>query len=350
MKNWQDVVVGPLTGLDQALRIIDNSRVQAAIVVDDKFRLLGLITDGDVRRAILKGFGLSTPCNEIMNPNPKTVMVGASRDLMLSIMRNEVLHLLPIVNSKKILCGLVTFNELVGATKRENTVVLMAGGRGERLRPLTDHRPKPMLLVGGSPILESIIKEFVSQGFGDFVISVNYMSETIKDYFGDGSNMGVNISYIEEQRPLGTAGSLGLLQGDPSVSVIVMNADTLTSLRFDEILDFHEGEKAVATMVVREWEYQVPYGVVAQVNNEISGLREKPVEKYIVNSGIYVLSPEAFKSIESNRFLDMTSLFEILILQGKRTMSFKAHDYLLDIGRLEEYEQAQRDWPNSKND
>lgn len=220
----------------------------------------------------------------------------------------------------------------------------MAGGLGTRLRPLTQDIPKPLLKVGNKPILETIIKNFANHGFVNITISLNYKGEMIKDYFGDGSNFGVNIDYVEENMRLGTAGALSLIENKPNEAFFVMNADLLTDVNFSHLLDFHSFSNSDATMCVREYEYQVPYGVIEVEESNVTSIVEKPIQKFFVNAGIYVLSPKVFDYIPKNEFYDMPTLFNTFIEKEKRVISFPIHEYWLDIGRMSDFEQAQSEY------
>jgi NDP-sugar pyrophosphorylase family protein len=220
----------------------------------------------------------------------------------------------------------------------------MAGGLGERLRPLTDSCPKPMLHVGGKPILENILESFIDQGFCNFFISVNYMAEAIIDYFGDGSCWGVSINYLREDKRLGTAGALSLLPSTPEEPFFVMNGDLLTKIRFDSMLQFHKEHKAAATMAVREYDFQVPYGVVKMNGAQIQSIDEKPIHKFFVSAGIYLLAPEVMAHVPNGQHLDMPNLFEQTSSAGGVATAFPLREYWIDIGRLEEFEKAQNEW------
>jgi NDP-sugar pyrophosphorylase family protein len=234
---------------------------------------------------------------------------------------------------------------MIGAHQKPNAVVIMAGGLGTRLHPLTQDTPKPMLKVGGKPILETIIQSFVDQGFVNFFVSLNYKAEVITNYFGDGSQLGATINYLHEKSRLGTAGGLSLLPQNIHAPIIVMNGDLLTRISVEALLDFHERESAVATMVVREDHYQVPYGVVEVDGTQIIGLEEKPVQRHLVNAGIYVISQTGLENIPTDTFYDMPTHFAKLSANGHRTAAFPLHEYWVDIGRLDELERAQREWP-----
>ena len=340
MANWEEIVVSPTTTLDDVISKINNSGLQIAIVVDDEGILLGILTDGNIRRAILAKKTFQVPVSEIMNHNPTTVTASMSRDQMLAIMRKYVFHHLPIVDENKMVVGLVTLDELIGSIERPNWVVLMAGGQGKRLLPLTENCPKPLLNVRGKPILESIIESFVEQGFKRIFLSVNYKAEMIKNHFGKGDRWGVKVEYLHENTALGTAGSLSLFPEKPNDTIIVMNGDLITHTNFDNLLQFHHVQKAAATMAVREYDLQVPFGVVQLDGSIIQGIEEKPLQQFYVNAGIYALSPNVLDYIPEKNFFDMTTLFEKLIAEGEKTVAYPLHENWLDIGRLEEFEQA----------
>lgn len=345
---WKDVVVSPETPLKDAIAKIDASRLQVALVLAHDDHLLGIVTDGDVRRAILAGKSLHVPVAEVMTSRPTSVSALTPRDELLALMRRRVLHHLPLVDEAGRVVGLATLDELIGVTARPNWVVLMAGGLGTRLLPLTDERPKPLLTVGGKPILETILESFAEQGFKHIFLSVNYKADMIHKHFGDGERWGVQVAYLREDERLGTGGALSLLPEKPTAPIIVMNADLLTRMNFDSLLQFHANQRAVATMVVREYDLQVPYGVVRIDATHIKAIEEKPVQKFFVNAGIYALSPEALEHVPSKTFFDMPTLFERLIAAGKTTAAYPLRESWMDIGRLEELERAQTEWVKAR--
>lgn len=344
MKNLKSVTVSPETTLREAIARIDSSGQQLAIVLHSDGRLAGMLSDGDVRRAILRSCDLSTPVAEVMNCHPTYAHVSTSPSDLLALMRRKVLHHIPLLNDAKQVVDLATLDSLTGVTERPNWVVLMAGGLGTRLRPLTENCPKPMLHVAGKPILESILESFVEQGFRQFFLSVNYLAESIQNYFGDGSKHGVEIKYLREDKRLGTAGALSLLPDRPSDPLVVMNGDLLTRVRFDQMLKFHDEHVATATMAVREYDFQVPYGVVNINGTSITSIDEKPVHRFFVNAGIYTLSPDSLEHIPADVFFDMPTLFEQLQASGKRTSAYPLREYWLDVGRVDEFERAQYEW------
>ncbi len=340
MRKWRDVLLAPAATLGDAIGRIDAAGYQIALIVESDDRLIGVVTDGDVRRAILQGMPLSAPVTALMNAAPVTAVQGISGREQLAVMRRHVIHQLPIVNQANRVVGLVLIDDLIGATEKPNWAVLMAGGLGARLRPLTESVPKPMLIVRGKPILEGIVENLVSEGFRRLYVSVNYRADMIMDHFGDGSSWGIEISYLREATRLGTAGALSLLPQAPQHSIIVMNGDLLTRANLSSQLEFHEAHKSAATMAVREYDFQVPYGVVRTSGERITSVEEKPVQKFFINAGIYALSPQALAHIPRATYFDMPTLFDRLNSSGALTIAFPLREYWLDIGRVEDYEQA----------
>lgn len=330
----------PRTSIRDTIRVLDESAKQIVLVVNEGNRLLGTVTDGDIRRSILKGMSLEEPVQRIMNTDPTVAVVDEGRESILALMQRTRLHHLPLVDENHCVMGLETLDELIQLRARENQVVLMAGGLGNRLRPLTDECPKPMLKVGNKPLLETILENFIEYGFHRFYIAVNYMADVVKSYFGDGSRWGVDIKYLHEEQQLGTAGALSLLQDTPTEAILVMNGDLLTKVNFKQLLDFHYGHQAKATMCVREYDFQVPYGVVKIDGPRITSIDEKPIQRFFVNAGIYVLEPEALDLISPNSYFDMPTLFEKLIELKMESAVFPIREYWLDIGHLADYNRA----------
>ena len=339
MDLWKDVIVSPEMSLGEAIRRIDISAMQIALVVDAMRRLVGVVTDGDIRRAFLEGHDIDFPISRVMNQQPYTLPGGTTHEDALNYMRQHSIHHVPLVESDGTLCGVYFIDELIGSVKRPNAVVLMAGGLGTRLRPLTETCPKPLLPVGGKPILERIIERFVEQGFQNFYISVNYMAEMIMAHFGNGERWGVRIKYLRETEKLGTAGALSLLPEKPTHAFVVMNGDLLTEVNFVSLLREHEARNVLATMAVREYEMQIPYGVVNVESGYIKSIKEKPLHKFLINAGIYILEPAVLRHIPLGH-IDMPVLFGNLKDQG-RTWAYPLREYWIDIGRLEDMEAAQ---------
>ncbi len=346
MKNWKKAVVRPDTTIRTTIEAIDSCGTQIAVVVDENNKLLGTVSDGDVRRAILKGILLENQVDQIMNPRPTTISSNESRESILALMRSRRFLQIPVVDNEGCLVAIEFLDELVQQTRRTNPVVLMAGGLGSRLQSLTADCPKPLLKVGSKPILETIIENFMEHGFYRFYISVNYKAEMIERYFGDGSRLGIEISYIRENERLGTAGALSLLPEGINEPLLVMNADLLTKVNFSHLLTFHSEHKPMATMCVREYEFQVPYGVVKVDKHRLLGIEEKPVQRFFVNAGIYALSPEVLKLIPANTFFDMPTLFEKIIQLHQETAVFLVNEYWMDIGQTDDFERANCEYPS----
>ena len=330
----------PDSTIREAIEKIDASSLQIAMVVDEYLKLLGTVTDGDIRRGMLRGMSLDDSVQKIMNPRPTVARVDEAREGVLAAMQRKRLHHMPLVDQSGCVVGLETLDQLIQSNTRENRVVLMAGGTGSRLSPLTADCPKPMLKVGNKPLLETILENFIEYGFRRFYISVNYMADVVKSHFGDGGQWGVDIRYLQEDQKLGTAGALSLIPEKLTESLLVMNGDLLTKVNFSRLLDFHRGHHAQATMCVREYEFQVPYGVVKIDNQRIVGIDEKPVQRCFVNGGIYVLEPGILDLITPNTCLDMPRLFEKIIAEKKETTVFPIREYWLDIGLVADYDRA----------
>ena len=343
MKKIDTVKLKPDATIREALHIIDSGAIKLAVVTDEENRLLGTITDGDIRRAILNGKRLDESIEEVYNIHPVTVGVNEDRESIINICTAKKIYQIPVVDDLGRVVQIAMLDELLKPKTHPNKVVLMVGGLGSRLRPLTETTPKPMLHVGGRPILQTIVERFASHGFTDIIMCVNYKADIIKEYFGDGSRFGVNIEYVLEKERMGTAGALSLLEKRPQEPFFVMNGDLLTNVNFENMLQYHLDNSAAASMCVREYDFQVPYGVVNIEDGKISSIEEKPVHRFFVSAGIYMLNPECLDLIP-NGYYDMPALFEKLIRQGERAISFPLREYWLDIGRMEEYEKANREY------
>jgi len=343
MKDWKKALVSRASTLRETIEHIDAGAMQIALVVDEAGKLLGTVTDGDVRRALLRGRALESPVTAVMNATPLVTRVGQERDTTLAMMHRRALHQLPVVDAAGVVVGLEIIDDLVATPQHDNLVVLMAGGLGTRLRPLTDDCPKPMLKVGDRPILEHILESFVAHGFRQYLLAVNYMGEMIEGHFGDGARWGAEIGYLRERQPLGTAGALALMPRRPALPFVVMNGDILTKVDFTKLLDFHARSGCAATVCVRKYEFQIPYGVVAMQGERVSHIEEKPRQQNFVSAGIYVLDPAVLDLVAADAYLDMPQLIQRLIDGGRSIAAFPLREYWLDIGRLEDFERAEGD-------
>ncbi len=339
MKQVETVALRPDSTIKEALETIDRGAIKLAVVTDEEGRLLGTITDGDIRRAILAGKTLDSPIEGIFNTRPITVGINESNVSIINLCAAKRIQQIPVVDDLGRVVRIAILDEMLSAKQYSNKVVLMVGGLGTRLRPLTEQIPKPMLRVGGKPILQTIVERFASQGFTDIVMCINYKGEMIRDHFGDGSRFGVKVTYVEEFERMGTAGALSLLPDRPDKPFFVMNGDLLTNVNFENMLIYHMKNSAAGSMCVREYDFQVPFGVVNIEENRISSIEEKPIHRFFVNAGIYMLNPECLDLIPK-KYFDMPQLFELMIAEGMKAVSFPIHEYWLDIGRPEEYERA----------
>jgi dTDP-glucose pyrophosphorylase len=345
MKNWEQILVAPSMPLRDALAVIDQAGSQMALVVDTQRRLIGALSDGDVRRGLLKGMSLDDPVSKAMFLTPTVARDSDEHAAVIARMRELRLHQMPIVTAAGIVVGLAVVGDLLGTPRRDSWVVIMAGGLGTRLQQLTRDTPKPMLRVGSRPLLETILRGFADQGFRHFYFAVNYKAEHIECHFGDGSGFGVHIRYLREDQRLGTAGALSLLPEKPTQPFIVTNADLLTKVDCGAMLDEHAAAGADATMAVREYEMQVPFGVVRERDGRIEAIEEKPMQRYTVSAGIYVLSPRVLDLVPQRTFFDMPTLFAAVTAGGLHARGHHIDGYWLDIGHLPDYERANLDFP-----
>ncbi len=345
MKNWKTLLINSTTTMTDAIEILNKGAQRIAIVVDEECHLLGTVTDGDIRRALINHSAMDVPVANIMCHTPKKADVSWSKQRVLATMDQYQLLQLPIVDNQERVIGLHTLHDILSNRQQSNSVFLMAGGFGSRLHPLTQSCPKPLLKVGNKPILEIILERFIESGFHCFYISTHYMHDMIEAYFGDGSRWGVTIQYIYEDIPLGTAGALGLLPPDAiQQPMIVMNADLLTHLNFESLLAFHQKHPSVATICVREYEHCVPFGVIQSNEHHVLSMVEKPVHRFFINAGIYLVSPELVKTVKPRTNIDMPTLLQQQIHLGQSVNMFPIHEYWLDIGRMEDFQLAQNEY------
>ena len=339
-------IVQPNSSMLDAVKAIDQGGIQAVLVASEYGALMGVATDGDVRRGILQGLTLQSPVSEVMNRQPAALRHPASREQAVALMNRKLIRQVPVLDGEGMILGAyhIDIPQQVEVTRGETWAVIMAGGRGTRLHPLTRDTPKPMLPIGGQPLSETIIRILIAQGCGRIYLAVNYMAEAFKQHFGDGSHFGAEIRYLEEDTPLGTAGALGLLKETPRTPILVMNGDLLTSVNIANLLAYHAEHGAKATMCVRDYSTQIPYGVIDMEAGLVRAIVEKPVKTYFVNAGIYVLDPSLLVRVAPGKHLDMTELLESVIAEGGAVSAFPIHEYWLDIGKLDDLERAQSEF------
>lgn len=337
---WQQAIL-PLTAtIQDAILNLDRVAIKIAMVVDEEGHLEGTISDGDIRRGLLKGLGMESSLSEIVHRNPLVVPVGMPRDAVLNLMLVNKVQQVPVVDEESRVVGLHLWEEVAELPMRSNLMVVMAGGKGTRLRPYTEECPKPMVPVAGKPMMQHIIDRAKSEGITRFVLAVHYLGHMIEDHFGDGSKYGVEIVYLKEESPLGTAGALSLLVDRPDEPFLVSNGDVLTDIRYGELLDFHIRHNATATMAVRRHEWQHPFGVVHTRGIDIVAFEEKPVYQSYINAGVYAFSPKALGALPANRHCDMPTFFERLQAAEQQTIAYPMHEPWLDVGRPEDLSYA----------
>lgn len=341
-KVWQQALLPSNATIAEAIRNLDKTGIKIVLVTNQLGALEGTISDGDVRRGLLKGLDVNSAVKEIVHQNALVVPSDLSRELVMQLMTANKIQQIPIVDESHRVIGLHLWDELSTPAKRENIMVIMAGGMGTRLRPYTEDCPKPLLPVAGKPMLEHIIERAKLEGFSRFVIAIHYLGHMIEEYFGDGERLGVEIAYLKENAPLGTAGALSLLNPMPALPFVVTNGDVITDIRYGELLDFHIRHAAAATMAVRVHEWQHPFGVVQMKGVEIVGFEEKPVARTHINAGVYALDPNALSFLDDQR-CDMPTLFERLQLKKNLTVAYPMHEPWLDVGRPDDLSRANKE-------
>jgi dTDP-glucose pyrophosphorylase len=350
VNDWTKTIVRANCTLRDVLATIDAGELQIALVVDDGNRLLGVITDGDVRRALLRGLNLRARATDVMTRTPVTVRAGMKLSAVEMLMHERSLNQIPIVDDVGVIVGLALHGKLLPRDRLDTEVFLMVGGLGTRLGSLTKHVPKPLLRVGDKPILEIILDSLLTQGFHRFRLAVNYKSELFERYFGNGGRWGAEIEYLRETQQLGTCGALALTRKPPDEPFLVMNGDILAKVQFKALLDYHRSHGGAATVAVREYNVQIPFGVMRIEDREVRTLSEKPTETYFVNGGIYVLDPAALPLIPANARFDMTTLLNRLLEHDMGVFSFPIDGYWLDVGRTADLQQAHTDFEEHWHD
>ncbi|HKA42736.1 MAG TPA: nucleotidyltransferase family protein [Burkholderiales bacterium] len=336
----QKLIVGPQNSIRDAMRVITDNWREIALVADDAGHVSGVVTDGDIRRGLLSGLTLDSPVSRVMTTNYIHVGTEADRASVLDLMKARRIRHVPVLDRERRLAGIHFLETLLGTGDKPNGAVVMAGGEGRRLRPLTDRLPKPMVPVAGRPILERIVLHLVGYGIKRIHISVNYMAGVITEYFGDGRRFGCSIEYLHEAEPLGTGGPLSLLRDRPQHPLVVMNGDLVTQLDISRLLRFHGEQRASATLAARHHQVEIPFGVVRERDHQLLELVEKPSPHYLINAGIYVLDPEVLCLVPAGRFFPMTSLFETLLLRKQRVAVYSIEEDWIDVGRREELDRA----------
>lgn len=337
---WHQAILPVNSTIQQTIRNLNQVAIKIVIVVNEAGVLEGTISDGDIRRGLLKGLDLNSPIANIIRHNPLVVPSEIGREMVMQLMVANKIQQIPVVDEHRHVVGLHLWDEITTPPTRPNLLIIMAGGMGTRLRPHTENCPKPMLPVAGKPMLEHIIDRAKLEGFSHFVLAIHYLGQMIEEHFGNGNRLGIQIDYLREQSPLGTAGALSLLNPSPSAPFVVTNGDVITDIRYGELLDFHMRHAAAATMAVRVHEWQHPFGVVQTQGLDIIGFEEKPIARSHINAGVYALDPVALSVLCEGDHCDMPTLFERLQSKAKRTVAYPMHEPWLDVGRPDDLNRA----------
>lgn len=336
----QKTLVSHSDTLRDAMIALERGACEIALVLDEDAKLVGTLTDGDIRRAFLSGASIDDPLEPWQQKKFKFVHEGAGRAEVLDLMKALTIAQVPELDSQGRVVMLHRLSETIGQTWRPNSAVIMAGGKGTRLRPITEHLPKPMIQVAGRPILERLVLHVVGNGIRHIYLSINYLGHMVEEHFGDGSRFGCKIEYLREDRALGTGGALGLLPKIPEHPILVMNGDVVTQADLGAMLRFHEHNKHVATMGVREYVHTVPFGCVEVAEGRLTQLVEKPTLRRLINTGIYVISPSLLASIPPETEYPITQLFETHLQAGDSIGAYHFEDEWIDVGQPEQLKQA----------
>ncbi len=344
MSDWRTCRVPPDATIEETMQCIQDSALRIAVVTTGEDRLLGVVTDGDIRRGILDGLTKEVSVTEIMSEDPVTAQQQDDRNVIIQLMRDHRIHQVPVVDSRERVVRLEIIEDALFPERRPNPVVVMAGGLGTRLRPITEECPKPLVEVGGVPILQTILERLSAQGFRDVYLSVNYKADMIEEHFGEGDDLGLRIEYLREQERRGTAGALSLLPDRPEHPILVLNGDLLTTLNFGRLIDYHRDESVVATMCVRSQDVDIPYGVIETEDRRVADIEEKPTDRYFVNAGIYVLEPGVLNCVPADQFYDMTELFQHLVDRSDEVTAYPIQEYWRDVGQKEDLYEAKEEY------
>tara|TARA_B110000908_G_C10257233_1_gene456423 strand:+ start:529 stop:1596 length:1068 start_codon:yes stop_codon:yes gene_type:complete len=331
-KNFQSITVNIKKDLKASIESMEKSGLKAVVITDANGKIFGFISDGDIRRSLYSGLSIKTPVTEVMTSEPIVVSSDTGKNEVLSIMEKRKITLIPSVDEIGVLRGIWVSNFFEELPVLENSFVIMAGGRGSRLGKLTNEIPKPLLEVGGVPIIETIIRSAKQSGFTHFIITVNYLAEKIVEYLGDGELLGVNIEYVYEDEPLGTAGSLSLLPSRPASAFVVVNGDIISDVCYRELLQYHLNHSADATLAVKTHLMKNPFGVLHLDNNELVSCEEKPVYRSNINAGMYVINPDVLDKMQLDVYCDMPTLLMDLVDSGSNVAAYRLREAWIDVG------------------
>jgi len=349
INEWKETSLLLNSDIGQAVRILNEIGLKLVLVIDEKDSLIGTISDGDIRRGMMRGLTFSSAIESIVNREPLVVPPDLDKNIVIQLMIVNRIQQVPIVDEKGRVVGLHIWEYINSTPERRNMMIIMAGGIGSRLLPYTKDLPKPMLLIGGKPILEHIILNAKAEGFFKFVITIHYLGHIIEQYFGNGEKLGVKIDYIREEYPHGTAGAIKYINPKPSNAFVVTNGDVLTNINYGRLLDFHVNSNAEATMAIRSYEWKNPFGVVETDGLRITNYQEKPTSLCYINAGVYVLQPSVIELVNKFEHIDMPNIFKQFLINNEKVIAFPIHENWEDIGRPIDLEKANFDFNNRSN-
>ncbi len=332
--------------LVDAVNVIESTHRRIAVVVDEESRVIGTLTDGDIRRCLLRGGTLETPVKEAMKRSPIICTSNSSDAHILELMKRNKIEAVPSIDHEGRFYRIIHITDISGASNHSvghadfAFVVIMAGGEGLRLRPITENIPKPMVDIGGLPLIEHQIRSLYRAGIRNVYISLNYLGHIIESYFGDGSDLGVTIRYLKEDKKLGTAGALSLLPETPMAPIVVMNGDILTTCDFNALYDFHVSHEAAVTVAAVDYHVNIPFGVIHSEGPSVTGLSEKPSQRFLCNAGIYAVSPETLGLLRDSQFCNMTDMIETCLATSQHVVVFPVHEYWSDVGTPDDLDKA----------
>lgn len=339
MKDWENLIVSEQTTLKEVMALFEREGSQIALVANQDKVLLGVVTDGDMRRGLLRSVEINDSIKQTMNNVPVTILLGTPSNDIIQKFKLLDIKYLPIIDERRVLKGLYSSTDFVRSIKNDTPVVIMAGGEGRRMRPLTEKLPKSMLGINGTPIIEKLLVNLISQGFSHFFFSINYLGEVIENYFGDGKKWGIDITYLRENKKLGTGGALSFLKGI-NKELIILNGDLVTNVNFQMILEYHKKEKACLTVGIKNTEFRIPYGVVNCKDMIIQSLEEKPVIRYNTSCGIYTLSPRVLTQLPDDEYIDMPCIINYLLKNKEKVVAFPIYESWHDIGNVQDLEKV----------
>ena len=341
---WRETILNHDKTIKDAIDVLNNSGMRIVLIVDINGILEGTVSDGDIRRGLLKGLDLKSSITTVIHREAFVVPPHMDSNMVIQLMTANKIQQIPIVDDRQKVIGLHLWDRIISPVSRTNIFVIMAGGKGSRLGTQTENCPKPLLPIAGKPILEHIIMQAKAEGFINFVIAIHYLGYMIEEYFGQGERFGINIEYLREEKALGTAGALSLLHSHPETPIVVTNGDVITDIHYGDMLDFHNHVDAAATMAVRPYELQNPFGVVQIHGIDIIGYEEKPRTISNINAGVYVIEPQFLKLLPNSEPCDMPAFFESIRNSPNRVVAYAVHEQWLDIGNPKDLVSAQKGW------